>query len=88
FLYKVLPNDTDLTEALAMPPRPDFAAYNFAFIGRPRLYHSPKATPDALDQGALQDMGAQTLDLARALLNVRELPPRAPDVVFFDLFGL
>ncbi|WP_408590822.1 M28 family peptidase [Novosphingobium sp.] len=87
FLYKVLPNDTDLTEALAKPPRPDFAAYNFAFIGRPELYHSPRATPERLDQGALQDMGAQTLDLARALLTAPQLPVRHDDVVFFDLFG-
>ena len=83
FIYKVLPNDTDLTEALPGP----YTAYNFAFIGRPQLYHSPGATPDALDQGALQDMGAQVLDLTRELLRAQPLPGRAPDVVFFDVFG-
>jgi hypothetical protein len=83
FIYKVLPNDTDLTEALTGP----YTAYNFAFIGRPQLYHSPKATPDALDQGALQDMGAQVLDLTRDLLRAEPLPGRAADVVFFDAFG-
>ncbi len=83
FIYKVLPNDTDLTETRGGP----YTAYNFAFIGRPQLYHSPKATPDALDQGALQDMGAQVLDLTRALLVAEPLPGKAADVVFFDLFG-
>ncbi len=84
FIYKVLPNDTDLTEARGGP----YTGYNFAFIGRPQLYHSPKATPDALDQGALQDMGAQVLDLTRALLIAEPLPGKAADVVFFDVFGL
>lgn len=84
FVYSVLPNDTDLTPALAGP----YTAYNFAFIGRPGLYHSPLATPANLDQGSLQDMGAQVLDLTRALLAAETLPGKAPDAVFFDLFGL
>ena len=84
FIYKVLPNDTDLTEALPGP----YTGYNFAFIGRPWLYHSPKATPDALDQGALQDMGAQVLDLTRGLLVAKPLPGKTADAVFFDAFGL
>jgi len=83
YVYKVLPNDTDLTETRGGP----WTGYNFAFIGRPQLYHSPKATPDALDQGALQDMGAQVLDLTRALLVAQPLPGKAPDVVFFDALG-
>lgn len=83
FVYSVLPNDTDLTEVLKGP----YLGYNFAFIGRPGLYHSPLATPDRLDQGALQDMGGQVLDLTRSLLYARDLPGESPDVVFFDLFG-
>ena len=53
--------------------------FNFAFIGRPGLYHSPLATPDALDQGALQDMGRQLLDLTRGLLAAPALPGKAAD---------
>ena len=84
FIYKNLPNDTDMTvsKAAGLP------GFNFAFIGRPELYHSPAATPEALDQGALQDMGRQVLDLTRALLAAPQLPSRAPDLAFFDLFGL
>ena len=84
YVYSVLPNDTDLTPALKGP----FSAYNFAFIGRSGLYHSPLATPDRLDQGSLQDMGQQVLSLSDALANSRVLPAKAPDVVFFELFGL
>ena len=84
FVYGILPNDTDLTPALEQ----DYTAYNLSFIGRPGLYHSPKATPESLDQGALQDMGEQTLELARALANSESLPGRAPDRTFFDFLGL
>jgi hypothetical protein len=84
FVYNNLPNYTDYTRAklLGIP------GFNFAFIGRPGLYHSPLATPEALDQGSLQDIGRQTLDLTRALLAAPELPGKAPDRVFYDLFGL
>lgn len=84
FVYSVLPNDTDLTPVMAG----SWTGYNFAFIGRSGLYHSPLATPDRLDQGSLQDMGAQVLALTTALLDAAELPAHASDVVFFDLFGL
>ena len=84
YVYSVLPNDTDLTPVLTGP----YTAYNFAFIGRSGLYHSPKATPERLDQGSLQDMGGQVLDLTSALLKAEAMPGKAPDRVFFDLFGL
>lgn len=83
FIYSVLPNDTDLTPVLTGP----YVAYNFAFIGRSGLYHSPLATPARLDQGAVQDMGGQVLALSRTLLGRDPLPAPAPDAVFFDLFG-
>lgn len=83
-IYRLLPNNTDLTPALAG----DYAAYNFAFIGRPGQYHSPIATPDNLDEGSVQDMGAQVLDLTRALADADTLPQPSPDLAFFDAFGL
>ena len=84
FIYSVLPNDTDLTPAL----EGDYTAYNIAFIGRSGLYHSPLITPGALDQGSLQDMGNQTLELAGALLAKDGIPGKAPDRVFFDWLGV
>jgi hypothetical protein len=84
FIYNNLPNSTDYTIArkIGVP------GFNFAFIGRAGLYHSPLATPEALDQGALQDMGRQTLDLTRGLLAAPVLPGKAPDRTFFDAYGL
>ena len=87
FLYRILPNNTDLSEALPWAGDHGVAAYNYAFIGRPGLYHSPRASADRLDQGALQDIGGQVLDLTRALLSAPALPHPAPDLVFFDAFG-
>lgn len=84
FIYSVLPNDTDLTPAL----EGDYTAYNIAFIGRSGLYHSPLITADRLDQGSLQDLGDQTLELAGALLKADGIPAKAPDKVFFDWLGL
>lgn len=74
FIYAVLPNDSDLTPVI----KHDYAAYNLAFIGRSGLYHSPMATPDNLDQGSLQDMGGQVLDLTDALLKADKLPKGRP----------
>ncbi len=82
-IYELLPNSTDFTPAKAR----GIPGVNFAFIGDARLYHSPLATPAALDQGALQHMGGQALDITRALLTAPVLPPRAPDTVFSDVLG-
>ena len=84
FIYEQLPNDTDFTLA----KRAGLGGFNFAFIGRPELYHSPLATPARLDQGAMQDMGAQALDVVRALASAQRLPGAAPNLVYFDLFSL
>jgi hypothetical protein len=84
FVYKKLPNSTDLTPAKAA----GHYGYNYAFVGRPGLYHSPLATPANLDQGALQDMGGQVLDLTRALADAPVDPVAKSDRVFFDVFGL
>ena len=84
FIYELLPNSTDFTPAKAA----GYQGLNFAFIGRPALYHSPMATPAALDRGSVQDMGGQVLDVSRALLAAPTLPEAAPDLTFFDAFGL
>ncbi len=84
FVYDILPNDTDLTPALER----DYAAYNIANIGRAQYYHSPKITPDALDEATLQHMGQQILELTRALLLKDGFPGRSNDTVFFDVFGV
>ena len=84
YLYSVLPNDTDFSH----PRDLGMAGFNIAFIGEPFHYHSPTSTPAELERGSLQHMGGQALDLTRALLAAPALPDRAPDAVFFDIFGL
>ncbi len=84
FLYSILPNDTDFSHSRDQ----HIAGFNIAFIGEPFHYHSATATPNALDQGSLQHLGSQALDLTRALLAANDLPEPRPNAVFSDLFGL
>ncbi len=83
YIYSVMPNDTDfsVSKGRGLP------GLNYAFIGRPGQYHTPSATPDALEQGALQSLGEQGLAGARIAAFADALPPPAPDSVWFDLFG-
>ncbi|WP_204310286.1 hypothetical protein, partial [Enterobacter cloacae] len=71
------PNDTDfcVSKGQGLP------GLNYAFIGRPGQYHTPSATPDALEQGALQSLGEQGLAGARIAAFADALPPPAPDPV-------
>jgi len=82
-IYELLPNSTDFTPA----KKRGITGFNFAFMGRASLYHSPLATPDAIEQGSLQHLGGQALDITRALVTAPVLPAAAPDLVFSDVFG-
>lgn len=82
-LYEKMPNDTDLTETL----RAGIAGLNYAIIGRQFDYHSATSTPANLDRGSLQDMGTQVLALAGEAAFASQLPGRAPNVVYSNLFG-
>lgn len=84
FIYRIMPNGTDFTNALAA----DIPGLNFAFIGDEFAYHSASATPDNLDPGSVQHLGDQVLSLVRLLGNADDLNARAPDVIYADLFGL
>jgi hypothetical protein len=83
-IYESLPNDTDFTPVL----KRGIAGLNFAFIGEAWAYHSPMATPDRLEQGALQDLGTHVLGITRALLTADALPGPAPSAVFATAPGL
>lgn len=82
-IYELLPNSTDFTPAKLR----GIAGVNFAFMGRAELYHSPLTTPDAIDQGSVQHLGAQGLAITRALVTAAALPAAAPDLVFSDVLG-
>ena len=82
-IYRRLPNDTDLSEAL----RRGYAGMNFAFFGGVDAYHRPADTPEALSPGSLQHIGEQVLRAARVLGAAAVLPARGPDQVYADILG-
>lgn len=82
FVYERMSNDTDFT----IPKNRGIQGLNFAFIGRPEQYHAD-STPDALDQGAVQHIGAQALESADALARAEALPAATTNTVYADLFG-
>ena len=83
FIYKRMPNDTDLTVAR----RAGAAGLNYAFIGRQFDYHSPSSIPATQDPGTLQDMGDQVLPTAAAAAFSPVLPARTPDLVYSQTPG-
>lgn len=83
FVYSVMPNGTDFT----VPRERGVQGINLAFIGRPDQYHAQASTPDALDQGSVQHIGSQALEMTDALLRAEALPAASYDTVYADLFG-
>jgi hypothetical protein len=83
FVYELMPNGTDFT----IPKDRGVQGINLAFIGRPAQYHAEASTPDALDQGSVQHIGSQALEMSEALLHARTLPAATQNVVYSDLFG-
>jgi hypothetical protein len=82
-LYRRLPNDTDLSQALAH----GYEGLNFAFFAGLDAYHRPNDTAQRLDPASLQHLGEQVLAAAKALAVKRNLPGQAPDQVYADLLG-
>jgi hypothetical protein len=82
-LARVLPNDTDGSVLKAH----GYPVMNFAFIGGFEDYH--RATDDVshLDPRSVQHHGTYALALARELGDEGLGSLRAPDRVWFDLFG-
>ena len=62
-VYKLLPNDTDLTVFAEAGLR----GLNFAFVGDSANYHTPHDDPAHLSHATVQDMGAAVLAAAREL---------------------
>jgi hypothetical protein len=82
-LYRVMPNDTDLSVALGH----GYAGLNFAIAGDQLSYHTSLMTPDHLDQGSVQHMGDVVLPVARDLATARSLPSTSPDLTYSDVMG-
>src|SRR5438876_401645 len=62
-IYKMLPNDTDLT----VYKRSGLAGLNFAFIGGEARYHTPRDDFAHADPASLQHHGENALAMVRAL---------------------
>jgi hypothetical protein len=80
-VYRMLPNDTDLSE-LAVAGVP---ALNFAFADGVDRYHTTHDDVAHLNAGSLQHHGMQMLALARAFGNGPLPRPSTSDGVFFTL---
>ena len=84
-LYKLLPNDTDLT----VFKKAGMAGLNFAFVDRWSHYHTALDTPENLDLRSLQQEGATVLALGRHFLSadLATLMPGKGEAIYFDLLG-
>jgi hypothetical protein len=86
-VYRILPNDTDFTP-FRVSGR--FTGLNSAYIDGSAVYHSPEDRPEYLDQGTLQQHGANALALARQLGNADLAPlsrPSGHDATYFPVLG-
>lgn len=82
-IYKLLPNDTDLTVFRGK----GLSGFNFAYIEGLPSYHTQLDSVDEIDERSLQHHGSYALALARHFgdLDLREM--KEPDAVYFDLLG-
>ena len=82
-VYRLLPNDTDMT----VFKRAGAPGLNFAYAARLTHYHTALDSVEEIDERSLQHHGSHALALARRFGNqdLREL--RAPDAVYFNPFG-
>ncbi|HEY1877641.1 MAG TPA: M28 family peptidase, partial [Rhizomicrobium sp.] len=82
-VYKYMPNDTDLTPALAA----GLPGVNFAFVGNVAAYHTPLDRRENLDPRSLQQQGDNVLAMADGL---RRAPPgalKSGGLIYLDILG-
>jgi hypothetical protein len=82
-VYKLLPNDTDLT----VFKRAGAPGLNFAYAGRLTHYHTMLDSVEEIDERSLQHHGEYALALARRFGNDDLRETRAGDAVYFNAFG-
>jgi hypothetical protein len=87
-VYRILPNNTDLTPFLDAGR---FTGLNSAYLDGSGVYHAPEDTPQSMDRASLQHQGDNALALTRALaaddlalLSV----PASGDATYFAALGL
>ncbi|MFQ4141704.1 M20/M25/M40 family metallo-hydrolase [Chlorogloeopsis sp. ULAP02] len=83
-IYKLLPNDTDLTMFKAA----GLAGFNFAYLNGVVYYHSFADNLKNINERSLQHHGDYALALTRHFGNLDLQKPKASDAVYFDILGL
>lgn len=81
--YELAGAGSDLAVALDA----GWAGMDVAFVEGLPTYHTAQDTADRLDPRTLQHLGSNGLALTRRFGNVPLDRPRAPDAVYFNLFG-
>jgi hypothetical protein len=82
-IYRVLPNDTDLSPL----KKAGVPGLNFAFIDDEVNYHSPNDRIETLDQRSLQHQGSYALALTRHFGDLVLENRKATNAVYFNVFG-
>lgn len=82
-MYKLLPNDTDMTEF----KRVGMSGLNFAYAGDWFRYHTMLDSPDNLDQRSLQQDGSYAISLVNHFGNLDLSQTRQPDESYFNIVG-
>jgi hypothetical protein len=82
-IYKYLPNDTDLTPALAA----GLPGVNFAFVGDVAAYHTPLDRRKNLDPRSLQQQGDNVLAMAEGLRRAAPDELRSGGLIYLDILG-
>lgn len=83
-IYRLLPNNTDLT----VFKNASFPGLNFAYIDGATHYHTQLDTAEEIDENSLQHHGNYALALTKHFGNVDLLNVKAPNAVYFDVLGL
>ncbi len=82
-IYKMLPNDTDLT---IFREQGDIQGYNFAFIDGHYNYHTAQDTPNHLDKNTLAHQGTYLMPLLHYFANTNlNAKPTTDDEVYFNI---
>jgi hypothetical protein len=82
-IYKILPNDTDLTPFL----RAGITGFNFAFIGNAAHYHTPLDQRENIDPRSLQQHGDNLLELADTLSRTDLDSLGGSNAIYLDVLG-
>jgi len=83
-IYKYLPNDTDLTPALAA----GLPGMNFAFVGNVAAYHTPLDRRANLDPQSVQEQGDNVLAMADGLRQASPAQLRGGELIYLDVLGI